>query len=264
MKNLNGNFKNWSVKKKLQYSFGAIIVMALILAVVLLFGMKNIAGQLKKLYAGPTMNISRVSELHYPLIDTNRAINELLALGSDEFEEYYPQVEKIINENFAIRNEASEYLQEHLLSEESRDLLSKVDDYAKNVLAEHRAQVVSLMKQGDYPAALEYSKTYYLPAVNEMEMMTEELEQSVLKVASEFNRTSTIKTYGLLAIGIVLVIVTTIFAGFVASKLIADITKPVAELVSSAKKMRQGVLSIADEITYESEDDLGILEQTMR
>ena len=264
MKNLNGNFKNWSVKKKLQYSFGAIIVMALILAVVLLFGMKNIAGQLKKLYAGPTMNISRVSEVHYPLIDTNRAINELLALGSDEFEEYYPQVEKIINENFAIRNEASEYLQEHLLSEESRDLLSKVDDYAKNVLAEHRAQVVSLMKQGDYPAALEYSKTYYLPAVNEMEMMTEELEQSVLKVASEFNRTSTIKTYGLLAIGIVLVIVTTIFAGFVASKLIADITKPVAELVSSAKKMRQGVLSIADEITYESEDDLGILAQTMR
>lgn len=264
MKNLNGNFKNWSVKKKLQYSFGAIIVMALILAVVLLFGMKNIAGQLKKLYAGPTMNISHVSELHYPLIDTNRAINELLALGSDEFEEYYPQVEKIINENFAIRNEASEYLQEHLLSEESRDLLSKVDDYAKNVLAEHRAQVVSLMKQGDYPAALEYSKTYYLPAVNEMKMMTVELEQSVLKVASEFNRTSTIKAYGLLAIGIVLVIVTTIFAGFVASKLIADITKPVAELVSSAKKMRQGVLSIADEITYESEDDLGILAQTMR
>ena len=67
--NLNEKFKNWSIKKKLVYSFGLISVTTFILIVTLLIGMKTIEGRLVKLYNGPTMNVHYSSELYYPQLD---------------------------------------------------------------------------------------------------------------------------------------------------------------------------------------------------
>ena len=62
---LNEKFKNWSVKAKLLYSFGLIILTTFILIVTLLIGMKVIEGRLVKLYEGPTMNIKYSADLYY-------------------------------------------------------------------------------------------------------------------------------------------------------------------------------------------------------
>ena len=68
-KNLNEQFKDWPIKKKLVSSFGLIIVTTFILIVTLLIGMEIINQRLTKLYNGPTMNIHYSANLYYQQLD---------------------------------------------------------------------------------------------------------------------------------------------------------------------------------------------------
>lgn len=94
--------------------------------------------------------------------------------------------------------------------------------------------------------------------------MIEDLEVSIMDTAADYEDSSATLGIVLVIIGIVLLVVITVIAIGLALKVTVDITTPVNEIVEAAKKMRVGDLSVADKITYESEDELGALAQTMR
>lgn len=256
---LNEAFKNWPIKKKLVSSFGTIIVTTFVLIVTLLVGMKMIEGRLTKLYNGPTMNIHYSANLYYPQLDIQRAVNRLMAEGVENLDEMYPQLEETVNKNLAIMDEAYEKLHANLLTQEDRDSLEEINTKLNTEVTEYRENVFALLKQGDFDAAREYNNTYYKPAVDEVKVMIEELEESIMDTAGDYEQSATTLAIVLIIIGIVLLLVITVIAVKLALKVTIAIVTPVDEITEAAKKMRIGDLSIAEDITYESEDELGVL-----
>ena len=263
-KNLNEQFKDWPIKKKLVSSFGLIIVTTFILIVTLLIGMEIINQRLTKLYNGPTMNIHYSANLYYPQLDIQRMVNRTMAEGVEKLDEMYPQLEETINNNLVIMDEAYAKLSKNLLTKEEKDRLEEINDKLNNEVTGYRVEVLSLLKQGDYEAAREYNDTYYKPSVDATKEMIEELEVSIMDTASDYERSATMLAVIFIVIGIILLVVITVIAITLALKVTVGIITPVNEITEAAKKMRMGDLSCANEILYESEDELGILSQTMR
>ena len=257
-------FKHLPMGKKLFYSFGTIIISTFILIVILLVGMKIIEGRLVKMYEGPTMNISYSASLYYPQVDIQRAVNRVMAEGRDRLEEMYPQMEATIEKDLAIMNEAYDKLQQNLLTEENKVQLEKINTILNEKVNGYRLETVRLLKAGDFEAAREYNNEYYKPAVDEVKVMIEELEASIMKVADDYERSAVRLAIGLIIAGIILLVVITWIALRLALVVIKGITEPVEQIEAAAKQLRIGDLSHADDITYEAEDELGNLAKTMR
>ncbi len=257
-------FKHLPMGKKLFYSFGTIILSTFILIVILLVGMKIIEGRLVKMYEGPTMNISYSASLYYPQVDIQRAVNRMMAEGRDRLEEMYPQMEATIEKDLAIMNEAYSKLQQNLITEENKVQLEKINTILNEKVKGYRLETLRLLKAGDFEAAREYNNEYYKPAVDEVKVMIEELEASIMKVADDYEKSAVRLAIGLILAGIILLVVITWIALRLALVVIKGITEPVEQIEAAAKQLRIGDLSHADDITYEAEDELGNLAKTMR
>lgn len=261
---LEAMFRDIPIRKKLFYSFGAIILTTFIVIVVLLFGMKIIEGRLVKLYEGPTMNISYSASLYYPQVDIQRAVNRVMAEGVDRLDVMYPQLEETVTTDLAIMEEAYNKLKVNLLTEEDKLRLEEINDKLENEVAGHRVKVMSLLKAGKFAEAREYNNNYYKPAVDEMKVMIEQLESNIMETAQEYEKSAVTLAIGLIVLGAVLLVVITGIALKLAAIVIRGITEPVAQIEAAAKQLRVGDLSHADDITYESEDELGELATTMK
>ena len=262
-KGLEEKFKNMPIREKLFYSFGTIIITTFLLIVILLIGMKVIEGRLVKLYEGPTMNISYSAALYYPQVDIQRAVNRVMAEGIDRRSEMYPQLEETVEKNVAIMEEAYNNLKENLLTEENMRSLEDIKNKLTKVNI-YRDEVLRLLKEGKYAQAREYNNKYYKPSVDEIKVMIETLEESIMKVAEEYEKSAVTLAMTLIIIGIVLLFVITWIAVKLALIVIRGISVPVAQIETAAKQLRVGDLSHADDITYEAEDELGELARTMK
>ncbi len=261
---MNEKFKNLPVKKKLTYSFGIIILTTFVLIAALLIGMKIIEERLNRLYEGPTMNISYSAELYYPQLDIQRAVNRLFADGVDHIEEMYPQLESTMNKNLAVMEEARAFLRENLLTKEDKEKLQAIEDTLENVVRKHREEVLRLAKAGDYDGAMEYNNTYYKTAVDEVKVMIEDLNASILNTAEEYKNTSEMISNALLLTGIVLVIIIIYISIKLSVRVTNSIVEPLIEIEAAARQLREGDLSHGDDIRYESEDELGALAKSLK
>ena len=158
-RNFNEKFKNMPIKKKLVSSFGIIIVTTFVLIVTLLVGMKVIEGRLVQLYEGPMMNIHYASELYYPQLDIQRAVNRMMAEGVERLDEMYPQLEETVNKDLAIMDEAYANLSKNLITQEDKERLNAINDKLVNEVSGHRIEVLKLLKNRQFDAAREYNNT---------------------------------------------------------------------------------------------------------
>ena len=257
-------FLNMPIKKKLTNSFGIIIVTTFILILTLIFGLKTIEGRLVKLYDGPTMNVLHSSELYYPQVDIQRALNRVMAEGQARKNELYPELEESVEKNTAIVDNAITSLKENLMTAEDKQRLADIEDVLNNEVRPHRTQVLELLKNGKYEEAREYNNTYYKPLVDEIKVLIEDLEVSILETAEDYKTSSVALALSLIILGAVLLVVITFIAIKLAVKVTDGILTPVKQIEEAAKQLRVGDLSHGNDITYESEDELGVLAKTMR
>ena len=257
-------FLNMPIKKKLISSFGMIIVTTFILILTLIFGLKTIEGRLVKLYEGPTMNILYSSQLYYPQVDIQRAVNRVMAEGTARKDEMYPQLEDTVSKDRALMDEAVALLKANLLTQEDKDRVSAIENKLNNEVGPHRVKVMELLKSGKYEEAREYNNTYYKPMVDETKVLIEDLEASILDTAESYETSSVALALSLIILGAILLVVITFIAIRLAVKVTEGILTPVKQIEEAAKQLRVGDLSRGNDITYESEDELGVLAKTMR
>ncbi len=263
-KTFNEKLKNMPIKKKLIISHGSIIVSTFILITTLLIAMKSIEGNLEKMFNGPTENIWYSTDLYYTQIDIQRMVNRTLAEGPEMLDEMYPRLEETINENLAIMDKAYAVLDENLLTVADRNTLHSINDMLNNEATPYRVEVLRLIQAGDYEAALEYNDTYYKPTVDKIKAEIDALERSIHQTAKDFCDSSARIAIIMIIIGIVMLILITIIAIWIAGKVTAIITAPVKEITEAAQVMHTGDMSASKLITYESEDELGTLADAMR
>ena len=264
MKGTRDKFIDMPIKKKLTNSFGIIIVTTFILILTLIFGLKTIEGRLVKLYEGPTMNILYSSQLYYPQVDIQRAVNRVMAEGLGRRDEMYPQLEETVNKDLALMDEAIALLKANLLTQEDKERLSNIENKLNNEVGPHRVEVMQFLKNGNYEQAREYNNNYYKPMVDETKILIEDLEESILDTAENYKTSSVALALSLLILGAILLVVITIIAIKLAVKVTNSILIPVKQIEEAAKQLRVGDLSPGNDITYESEDELGVLAKTMR
>lgn len=259
MKNFGEKLRNWPIKKKLLVSFGTIIVTTFVLIVVLLFGIKTTQSYVTGMFNGPTTSTYYIGDIRFGLVANQRAINRVIAVGNNVLAE-----EEInMQENIALVTKAHEELEKSLLSATNKKVLDEIWTMVEQEEV-YRAELVALLESGDMNGANEYDETYYTPLVNSIREQADILDQNINEVSEEYMQGASNIAIVMIIIGVILLVLITVVAVTLALKVTAALVEPIKQIELAAKQLRVGDLSQGNAITYESEDELGILAKAMR
>ena len=259
----NERYKNLSLKKKLFISHGIIIAVAAVIAVLLLVGLNIVKGNVSGIFNGPLANIDSVGKVRYGITDLQRAINRILTEDSSQVGNSYVNFEKTVTEDVSLITDSVQQMQNRKMNTESTALLnqlaSKIDEGEKV-----RSKLMTQIKAGRYSEAVELNNNTYLPIVNDIKSLSEQLGNSIDKTAVNYYTMTKYTGVGMTVAGIVLLIADVVFGLRVTRKMASAIVEPVQEITEAAKIMYSGDMSVGERITYESEDEIGQLADALR
>ena len=259
----NERIKNLSLKKKLFISHGIIIATAAVIAVLLLVGLNIVKGNVSGIFNGPLANIDSVGKVRYGISDLQRAINRILTEDSSQVGNSYVNFEKTVTEDVSLITDSVQQMQNRKMNTESTALLnqlaSKIDEGEKV-----RSTLMTQIKAGRYSEAVELNNNTYLPIVNDIKSLSEQLENSIDKTAVNYYTMSKYTGVGMTVAGILLLIAGVVFGLHVTRKMAGAIVEPVQEITEAAKIMYSGDMSVGERITYESDDEIGQLADALR
>ncbi|MFR2543896.1 MAG: methyl-accepting chemotaxis protein [Lachnospira sp.] len=259
----NERNKNLSLKKKLFISHGIIIATAAVIAVLLLVGLNIVKENVSGIFNGPLANIDSVGKVRYGITDLQRAINRILTEDSSQVGNSYVNFEKTVTEDVSLITDSVQQMQNRKMNTESTALLnqiaSKIDEGEKV-----RSTLMTQIKAGRYSEAVELNNNTYLPIVNDIKSLSEQLENSIDKTAVNYYTMSKYTGVGMTVAGILLLIADVVFGLRVTRKMASAIVEPVQEITEAAKIMYSGDMSVGERITYESENEIGQLADALR
>lgn len=259
----NERYKNLSLKKKLFISHGIIIAVAAVIAVLLLVGLNIVKGNVSGIFNGPLANIDSVGKVRYGITDLQRAINRILTEDSSQVGNSYVNFEKTVTEDVSLITDSVQQMQNRKMNTESTALLnqlaSKIDEGEKV-----RSKLMTQIKADRYSEAVELNNNTYLPIVNDIKSLSEQLGNSIDKTAVHYYTMTKYTGVGMTVAGILLLLADVVFGLRVTRKMASAIVEPVQEITEAAKIMYSGDMSIGERITYESEDEIGQLADALR
>ena len=259
----NERYKNLSLKKKLFISHGIIIAVAAVIAVLLLVGLNIVKGNVSGIFNGPLANIDSVGKVRYGITDLQRAINRILTEDSSQVGNSYVNFEKTVTEDVSLITDSVQQMHNRKMNTESTALLnqlaSKIDEGEKV-----RSKLMTQIKAGRYSEAVELNNNTYLPIVNDIKSLSEQLENSIDKTAVNYYTMSKYTGVGMTVAGILLLIAGVVFGLHVTRKMAGAIVEPVQAITEAAKIMYSGDMSVGERITYESDDEIGQLADALR
>ena len=259
----NERYKNLSLKKKLFISHGIIIAVAAVIAVLLLVGLNIVKGNVSGIFNGPLANIDSVGKVRYGITDLQRAINRILTEDSSQVGNSYVNFEKTVTEDVSLITDSVQQMHNRKMNTECTALLnqiaSKIDEGEKV-----RSTLMTQIKAGRYSEAVELNNNTYLPIVNDIKSLSEQLENSIDKTAVNYYTMSKYTGVGMTVAGILLLIADVVFGLRVTRKMASAIVEPVQEITEAAKIMYSGDMSVGERITYESENEIGQLADALR
>ena len=259
----NEKYKNLSLKKKLFISHGFIIAVAAVIAVLLLVGLNIVKGNVSGIFNGPLANIDSVGKVRYGITALQRAINRILTEDSSQVGNSYVNFEKTVTEDVSLITDSVQQMQNRKMNTESTALLnqlaSKIDEGEKV-----RSKLMTQIKAGRYSEAVELNNNTYLPIVNDIKSLSEQLGNSIDKTAVNYYTMTKYTGVGMTVAGILLLIADVVFGLPVTRKMASAIVQPVQEITEAAKIMYSGDMSVGERITYESEDEIGQLADALR
>ena len=259
----NERYKNLSLKKKLFTSHGIIIAVAAVIAVLLLVGLNIVKGNVSGIFNGPLANIDSVGKVRYGITDLQRAINRILTEDSSQVGNSYVNFEKTVTEDVSLITDSVQQIHNRKMNTESTALLnqlaSKIDEGEKV-----RSKLMTQIKAGRYSEAVELNNNTYLPIVNDIKSLSEQLGNSIDKTAVNYYTMTKYTGVGMTVAGILLLIADVVFGLRVTRKMASAIVEPVQEITEAAKIMYSGDMSVGERITYESENEIGQLADALR
>ena len=263
MGSFNEKFQNMPIRKKLILSHGCIIVSTFLLIAVLLVGMKNIESKVEGLFNGPTTNTFYIGDIRYGLTDIQRALNYVLAEGEENLANTLLDAEKVIEEDVQLMLNAYNVLKENLLTQDEKRILDEIYELLTETTT-YREKVFELLELGEFEEAHAYNLKNYKPTIDEIKVLADELDQEIYAVGEEYCKSATSSALVMILVGVAALIFITTTAIYLMMKATKNLSVPIADLTEVAKHMYEGDLSAAQLLKYESDDELGVLTETMR
>ena len=258
-KKFDEDFKNWPIKKKLTVSHGSIIVITFVLIFALLLIPKVIAGNVVSLLNGPTTCSYYVGDIRLGLADNQRCINRVIAMGETVVEEEIA----ILEGNITMMQEAHDMIAARLMTDESKKTLEKMWATLEQEKV-YRAELVAMMRAGDFDGVNAYDEAYYTPLLEEVAAMADVLDEEIFAEGEAYSKSSVLLSTLMFFIGIVVLSSVTFYAVYITRKATAGIVEPVKQLEEASKSLYAGDMSASKNITYHSEDELGALADSLR
>ena len=252
-------FRNWSIKKKLMFSHGTIIVSTFILIAVLLVGMKSIESNVVELFEGPTTNSYYVGDIRFGLVANQRAINRVIAVGDSVLAEEEAKMEENVQKIY----DAHDVLVKTLISEENKATLNEIWDMMDEEAA-YRAELIALLEAGDYEGANKYDEETYTPLVDRLREQTDILDQHIYDAGEEYMTHSKNVAMTMIIIGVALLLIVTVIAMRLASMATKGLVGPIKQVEQASKRLYAGDMSASKDLTYRSDDEVGVLAEALR
>lgn len=260
---IDEQMKNLPIKRKMKRSLGIVTLAATIIGIILLLGMIYISSNIKGIFQGPMTNISDVGDVKYALTDLQRAINRLIAEGEDVMVKNYDTFEQTAETDVEMVKTAVSSMDKHFKTEAARNKLQEMEDKIDEGES-IRPQLMKLLKEGKADDAYDLNYNTYLPIVNEIKAMTEDLETLVYSNGQQYYANSLKTSTILIVIGILLIVFLLASSTYMTQIVTQNLSEPIKQMEEAANLMFQGDMSAWQLITWHSEDELGSVAHSLR
>ncbi|MBR6677281.1 MAG: MCP four helix bundle domain-containing protein [Oscillospiraceae bacterium] len=256
--------KNFRIRLKMITSHGTIAVLAVLCSTLALYGVAGLIVNLTTLHEDAMGCFDAAADLMYATSDIDRDILGTISGGSTD---YYSQMEASVNENIAAIQTAFETLDTHLGNFCETDAVFTLSEQLEQMFNESepvRTRILQYLKNGEFAEADTLYMEDYRVSLSRITAAADELKSAIYQAADDYCVYSrTVSNGGVLVI--LVLIVVCLIIGTLLTHIVSDSVRlPVTQLMAASEQMKEGNLSAADSITYESNDELGNLAASMR
>lgn len=248
--------KNFKIGKKLIVTFGTIIILFILTAVLAVVSLNSTGGNFKDFYTVGYPVSNRTTDMRRGLQSSMRALS-LSMLTSDEqkTQEYVSQVE-------AQMQEVSDGF--NFMKENFRGDMSIIND-AQTMLEESkpiRQQILELSGRNKNDEAMELFFGQYEPLLTQIQDLMSAADGATTSLAAQNYTESAQKQVYTVALIVVVVAVALAATIFLSVYITRGLTRPIKELDTAAQEMSKGNLKV--NVQYSSKDELGNLADSIR
>lgn len=248
--------KNFKISKKLTIAFGSITALLLVTAITAIIGLASVANNFTSFYTGPFDVTNKVMDMRRSIQAAAKYINYAFAVEDKaKTEEYINSAQDSLDE----LSEGIEFLTKNFEGEHT-----DIENFnnALNSGTQVREQIMELALQNRNDEASELFFNEYMPIlVSANNSLTSIFNASDADADATYRAANTAKI-GILILMVLIaggaVAVTVVFALYI----IKSLTAPIYEIDNAAKKMSHGDFEVV--LTYQSDDELGSLSESMR
>ncbi len=248
--------KNFSVSKKLLFTFTTIAVIFIIAVSVGLFSIFSIMQNFTAFHDTSYVSVKQVIGIRRDLHELEKGLLLVITSDTSSDEQKYEQTA-----NDAATQVGEEITVLDTLVPENAEQLDALHQKIEQG-ASVRQQILDLMKNNKKDEALKVYREQYAPLAQEMRDLSSAIESDVsARAEASYSSSTTAATIGF----IVAVAASVVALGVTISLcvyIVRSITKPVQQIEKATKELANGNFSV--EVDYQSRDELGSLAQSTR
>lgn len=252
------NLAKMNIKKKLNSGYNTVISFMMISGIVSIIALAVLNYNVNDFVNRVNVADTAVKMCRIDVNIAARTVREM-AMNSDK-STYAAYAEKIDQKMSDLNGHLDTLLETNVVDK------AKCEEYREDIEAwkEVGYDIVEEVQKGNREKAVQMILTKCAPALDEVVVLSLELDEATNTAMEEKVTQSTLTFYLSIVLIIVFVITAMIMAKKIGAIIVSNITEPVEQIEHAAASLRVGDLSVANQITWESEDELGHLATTMR
>ena len=254
---------NLPIRVKLIISHGSIAIVALFLAACGLIGIHRVTDKVDTMYHGSLVNSEAIGDLMYSTTNLQRSITAILFEGNNDA---YDEFARSIEDDIATMTNATSRLHEGLTTSNNTEGLALLNEIGALIQSSGalRSQIMDYLAANKFSNAESLFEAQYSLTLDEIKVLSEELNLSIQNTATEFYDYSVGLSRFLYTLGAVLILFALVATGLATNSITNLVRTPLLQLTAASELMQQGDLSAADTITYKAKDELGTLAESLR
>lgn len=253
-------FKNLKIGKKLALSFFTVLILTMSLGIFLLAELRSVAKLTDNLFNGPYKLTEYSLATRQDIIGISRDLNSGFVDNNHNgerqeilkyFDEINTYIETMSKLDLIFLNVDSD------LENLKNDVSSFKSAYENLYAATQKEGFTNTVNEIDPAVTSEYSRAYeqVIATASALYDKTFDIEDQFMEYAHKTSNKASI-------IGFVLMLVAVLFVVFIATYITKSLTAPIVEIEDAANSMAEGDFNVS--ISYESQDELGSLAESMR
>ena len=256
--------KNFSIRKKLITSHGIIALLSVLCATLALVGIAGLIANLTTIQKDAMSCVEAAGDLMYASADIERSILGIISDGSTE---HYSRLEKTIDADVDTIHAAFTTLENALTAFHADETAGPLCTQLSQLFKESesvRGQVMAHLRDGNFTAAHALYLSDYRVSLSNIISSAGTLKTMISTAANDYCLNALrVNNMGVMVI-IVLIVISLILGTYLTHIVSNSIRLPVKELMGVSSEMREGHLSAAKNITYQSKDELGSLASSLQ